>query len=442
MKKRIQDFDLGYYFLRPIIETSVRCHYGNVTFKGKKNLPAHGPYIIAPCHQSAMMDPLIVLMLTVKPVVFLCRSDIFEKPTARKILTFLKILPVYRIRDGREKLAKNEQIFETSQDVLLSNVPLCLMAEGTHSHHHRMLPLVKGMFRIAGETQKKLGDIPLKIVPIGLDYEEFERPFSDLVVNIGEPIEVQPFMDAYNENEAIGLNQMRDSLTHGLHNQMLDIQDKEHYEEILYACDIANRAMRKAKHLRNNNFGRYASRKAISETLTEGCPEALDYDQLCQSMKLRRKVAADSWSLGKLLFCTLLTIAVIVAAIMMPTIGKVVLFLLASYPILWIPTHFIPERIIKDTQFRSSIDYAIRFGLSLIYLPLFCILWWCACGWLVGIAAFAASIFTAWYGGRLVNYLKLLGNQWHYQWCRLTQKASINKLQKLQQEVIKKCNIQ
>ena len=43
----------------------------------------------------------------------------------------------------------------------------------------------KGMFRIAGETQQKLGDHPLYIVPTGIDFDEYERPYSNLVVNIG-----------------------------------------------------------------------------------------------------------------------------------------------------------------------------------------------------------------------------------------------------------------
>jgi hypothetical protein len=76
--------------------------------------------------------------------------------------------------------------------------------------------LRKGLFRVAGEAQLKLGDRPLYIVPVGIDFDDYELPYSNLVVNIGQPIAVQPFMATYRENEPLALNRMRDALAAAL----------------------------------------------------------------------------------------------------------------------------------------------------------------------------------------------------------------------------------
>ena len=120
MGKAIQDYNALYSFLRPFIRFSTHCHYYRFIIKGKENLPKDGGYIVAPCHQQALMEPLAVLATTPKPTVFLARADIFEKPLLNSIFTFLKILPVYRIRDGQDKLSKNTAIFSPPHKTHLS----------------------------------------------------------------------------------------------------------------------------------------------------------------------------------------------------------------------------------------------------------------------------------------------------------------------------------
>ena len=72
---------------------------------------------------------------------------------------------------------------------------------------------------------ERLGDHPLYIVPTGIDFDEYEQPYSKVVVNIGAPIPLQPFMDTYRDNEPVALNQMRDALAKALLPQMHDIRN-------------------------------------------------------------------------------------------------------------------------------------------------------------------------------------------------------------------------
>ena len=265
MPKQIQDNNTLYNILSPLVQFGTRCHYNHFCVHGIENLPTDGAYIIAPCHQQALMEPLAVLRIAPKAPVFLARADIFAKPTLRAILTFLRILPVYRIRDGQKNIGKNLIIFEQSCRVLLDGYPLCLMAEGRHNNRHHLLNMGKGMFRIAGDAQQRLGDHPLYIVPTGIDFDEYEQPFSNVVVNLGTPIPLQPFMDTYRDNEPVALNQMRDTLAKALLPLMHDIRNEEHYDEIMTLCNVLNRSVRHQEGLKNNAWTRFQTRRSIAK---------------------------------------------------------------------------------------------------------------------------------------------------------------------------------
>ncbi len=357
MSKKIQDNNHLYNLLSPLVQFATRCHYRHFVVRGLDNLPTDGAYIIAPCHQQCLMEPLAVLCIAPKPPVFLARADIFAKPTIRAILTFLRILPVYRIRDGKSSLGKNHAIFDQCRDVLLDGYPLCLMAEGRHNNRHHLLPLGKGMFRIAGETQQRLGDYPLYIVPTGIDFDYYERPYSNLVVNIGKPIPVQPFMDTYRDDEPVALNQMRDALSEALSPLMLDIRDEEHYDEIYALCNSLNREYCRREGLCNTAWNRFLMRQKIVADIESG------------KLKVESAKCTSRSLLSTLRFplSALLLAAVVVAAVAVPVVRRVLLFCLLCYPITFIPTHLIVKKKVADPQFRSSINFGVRLVLSILY---------------------------------------------------------------------------
>lgn len=408
MAKKIQDNNLLYNILRPLVQFATRCHYNHFVVRGLENLPDDGSYIIAPCHQQALMEPLAVLYFSHKPPVFLARADIFAKPVQRAILTFLRIMPVYRIRDGKSNLGKNHAVFDQSRDVLLDGYPLCLMAEGRHNNRHRLLPLGKGMFRIAGETQLRLGDHPLYIVPTGIDFDDYERPYSNVVVNIGKPIPVQPFMDTYRADEPVALNQMREALTEALLPLMHDIRDEEHYDQIVTLGNVLNREMRRGEGLRNNAWNRFRMRQKISVTAHDAESLALagTLHEQCRKLHLDERMLSDHWNLAVTLFAVVLLGAVAAAAVMVPTVRWALLFCLVCYPIPFIPTHLIVKKMVADPQFRSSFNFGVRLVLSIVYAVVAGIVVACLHGVWWGLAAVAWVHVGARLAALEVNFLR------------------------------------
>lgn len=451
MSKAIQDNNVLYNILSPLVQFGTRCHYQRFDVHGMENLPTDGAYIIAPCHQQALMEPLAVLNFAPKPPVFLARADIFENPTIRAILTFLKILPVYRIRDGQSNLSKNNDIFDRSRDVLLDGFPLCLMAEGRHNNRHHLLPMGKGMFRIAGETQIKLGDHPLYIVPTGIDFDEYERPYSNLVVNIGKPIPVQPFMQDFRDNEPVALNAMREALSTALSPLMHDIRDEEHYEEIFTLCNVLNGMVRKREGMKNTAWNRFLVRQKVSLDLDRRSveqsagfdtlmTETRDFKRQCESLRLRERLVPEHWSFGTLMLALLPLAALIAGIIVVPQVRWLFFFWLICYPIPFLPTHLLTRKLIADSQFRSSVNFGIRFILSIIYAFVIGIVMACTGGaWMSrladigawwGVVAVALLHIEAILAGPTINALKAIGRNIRYWWLKIVKSKEMKSLDK------------
>lgn len=444
--KPIQSPSKAYDWGKVLVVQAVRNHYKNIIIKGKENLPKDGSMIIAPCHQNALMDPLVVLTAIGQPTVFLARADVINNPTFARFFYFLRILPVYRIRDGKENLSKNADIFEQSKNVLLDEVPLCLMAEGRHNDKHQLLPLVKGMFRIAGETQKALGDKPLYIIPTGIDYDEYERPFSNAVIQFGKPIPVQPFMEQYIEKEPVALNMMRDALATELSPLMLDIKNKQFYNEIYTLCNACNSKVREENKLKNDAFNRFEVRQRIASRLDkmigDGCEKAApivhlakEYQRICGELRINEKMPSERWGLGKLCLWTIIVAGLIISACWLPIVSKALLWGLICYPLMIIPTYLLPKKMIKDPQFRSSFNYGIRFVVGMLYaIIMTCVvaitngIWW-------GIVALCASIVLASASGHITDWARALYSNWKYRILQLLNPKKIHYLESIINEV-------
>lgn len=202
---RIQDRNRLYEFLLRYENMTFRWAFNKLEYRGLSNFPTDGAIILAPNHCNTLMDALAVQSINNNPKVFVARADIFKKPKLAKFLRFIKILPISRIRDGKEALLSNGETIEESISAICDGIPFCILPEGAHRPMHSLLPLKKGIARIAMGVIDRVGDkMPVYIVPIGLEYGDYFEYRSTLLVNIAEPIKLQDFLSEHEgetENE-------------------------------------------------------------------------------------------------------------------------------------------------------------------------------------------------------------------------------------------------
>ena len=238
---RIQDNDWLYSFLRPWVDWLFRRSFRRFRYVGKENIPTDGAIIFSPNHVDALCDAMAILGIDHGPKVFVARADIFKKERTAKILTWLKIMPIRRVRDGLDEVRHNDETIDKAVDTLRSQVPFCILPEGTHHPKHTLLPLNKGIFRIALKAYHEFGnDKPVYIIPVGLEYGDYFHLWDTLMVNIGKPICINDYVSRLSEQyltdnhepitEPQIINALRDELTLRMRQQILWVPDDENYE--------------------------------------------------------------------------------------------------------------------------------------------------------------------------------------------------------------------
>lgn len=243
MRQRIQDDDRSYTFLLPVVKRAVRRSFRQFHVSDWEKVPKDGSVIFVTNHTCALMDPLVMLLAEGKKVVFMARADMFKKAAVARILRWLRILPIYRIRDGVSAVKRSGEAIAEAVGVLRDRCPLCLYPEGTHRPMHSLLPLGKGVFHIALEAVREMDDAwPVYIIPAGIEYSDYFRFRPDVELQIGDPINVTEFLANFRAesaqhgeeySEARAMNVLRDRLTLAMRPLFTWIPDDDNYEAIL-----------------------------------------------------------------------------------------------------------------------------------------------------------------------------------------------------------------
>ncbi|MDR2083837.1 MAG: 1-acyl-sn-glycerol-3-phosphate acyltransferase [Bacteroidales bacterium] len=237
-KSKIYKYSFAYYLLSRIAFLFMRIYYRKIHIRGQENVPTDKPVIFAPNHKNGLMDPLLILFsFPHDQIVFMAVSYFFAvNKTFSTFLRFLKMLPVYRARENVADLDKNRDPFIEAIETLEQNKKLCLMPEGRQIEIRKLLPLVKGMFRIALFAQEKFGvSDGVKIIPVGIEYEDLNSSGRNVTIQFGKPLEMSDYFELYLENPAKAYNTIRADLYPRISELMLNVNSANHYESIYLA---------------------------------------------------------------------------------------------------------------------------------------------------------------------------------------------------------------
>ncbi len=360
-----------YSLLKPYVDF-VTTTYFRTKIHNKKNIPKDEIIIYTPNHQNALMDALAVLAKVDSEPVFLARADIFKKPAIAKILTFLRILPIYRIRDGKESLGNNEAIFRKTVDVLKNKNGLVILPEGNHAGIRRLRTLKKGVSRIVFEAEESNDfNLNIKIVPVGLDWSDYLNFRSRLFINFGEPISVSEYYEEYKKHPARGMNLLRERVATELKKYMIHIENEEYYDMFDNIRYLFLPQMIKKMGQKNEQPHQFYAQKDIINNLNEfieSNPEETKelaektsrYSELLNKLNFRHWVVQKApFSVFGILLRTLLAILFLPIYL----IGGTINYLPYKIPV-WLTNK------IKDPQFVSS----VRTVIAIIIFPLYYII--------------------------------------------------------------------
>ena len=385
-KDNIEKYSAGYALLKTVAGFwHNNVFYRKVIVFGRENINPDHHLIFAPNHQNALMDALAVLFTHKGQLIFLARADIFKRKAIASILYFLKILPVYRIRDGFRSLIGNDEIFQKTIDVIKNKNGVVILPEGDHAGYRRLRQLKKGICRVAFQSDEATGfNLKIKIIPVGLDFSNYSRFRQVLTVVYGKPIEVSEYFDYYKENPERALNELRSRLSNEMKDNMVHIESEEDYEAI-----DELRSMINGRFSDDIKFPKiFRDRILINKLNLLKSAEPSVYERICTLSLQVKKKAKELNTDYRLLDKKKHPIGWLIAGL----IGIILTFPLFVYGNIFNLTFLeIPNlqiRKIKDPQFHSSIRYGLSLALAFVFLPLYLIL--------------SLFIFSSWWLGLLI----------------------------------------
>lgn len=398
MSNRIQDNTIPYGALKTLSEICIPRSYKRFQVEGKENIPTDGSCIWAPNHTNALMDPLMLLAATRQQKVYVARADIFKKPFVIKALTFLKILPIYRIRDGFDSLKKNDAIIAKTAEVLADGVPLCIFPEATHRPKHSLLKLSKGIFHMAYAVREKNNTKPVYILPIGLEYGDYFRYHSTVLINFGKPFNVSEFLDENSElPQPVQMQKMREILSQKMSELISFIPDDVDYDAIWEYTkshtdnpDYFRRTLAEIdpdKKLRGLQRRLAVNRKTIADVLTlreqnpEATKELLQKYEDRRLWRIQRGVSIHSIARNPGLGTLLLKSLGIIAGFPYYAFSAI------TYLPVWLLSWYIVGHV-KDDAFYNSARFCVRIFISWICFLI------CAAVFFCNLSVGLASILT------------------------------------------------
>lgn len=196
----------------------------------KEILNWSGPLLIASNHPNSFLDAIVLASLFKRPIYSLARGDVFINKFVSKLLGSLNILPVYRLSEGAENLSHNFKTFSLCNEIFKKKGIVLIFSEGRCINEWHLRSLKKGTARIALNAWAK--NIPLEVLPIGINYSTFRAFGKNLHLNIGNIIQKDEIDLINNEAKRIGH-----------FNKILNDQ----LSNLVYEIDIADKVSRVKK---------------------------------------------------------------------------------------------------------------------------------------------------------------------------------------------------
>lgn len=200
--------NLFLWIMKSYVSLGLFFYYKKITVYGRENIPADKPLLLLPNHQNALLDALLVATRIDGYSYYLTRANVFNNRVVAKLLEWLRLIPVYRIRDGYASLTKNTEIFECCSHLLSANQSVLIFPEGNHNIRRSVRPLSKGFTRLVFRTLEEFPDSDLKLMPIGLNYVKADACPDSALILFGKPIDAR----LYGENNNDSILKMRNDV--------------------------------------------------------------------------------------------------------------------------------------------------------------------------------------------------------------------------------------
>ena len=353
-----------------------KLYYRNYHILGRENIPADGtPLLIVSNHQNCLNDPLAVqFTFRDRKINVFARADVFKNPIARRFLTFLGLIPAYRMsHEGIESVENNKKTFDIASNELAKGRTVLMYPEATHQVVRWLGSFSMAYIILAFEAAEKCNfEKEVYILPSCNHYSSFSHIQADVLVKYGEPIALSPYYERYKTKPRTVQRELNKLIRDKIYELMLNIEDHDNNEAIEYIRGSYGNefAREKGKDPLSLPEKLITDKELISklEEHNDAYPSETKeiYKTALEAKALESKFNFRNWNYEKEFSRASVISRVMIGILLLP------LFLISLFPNIFI---FLAPKLITRKLEDHMFDGSIYYGLSIIVtIPLFYIL--------------------------------------------------------------------
>jgi 1-acyl-sn-glycerol-3-phosphate acyltransferase len=215
MKIKLEKF--FYHFYKILFGLGLRVYYKKITVSGLDKIPDNKPIITASNHPTGLMDVFLASHQIKRQIKFTAAGSLFKDKLQAAFLTSVGTIPVYRRKDSPDEQDKNIESFEHCFRELESGGAIGFYPEGTSHPEPRVNPIKTGAARVAIQAEDRNNfELSLLIIPIGINSLYPGKFRGTVFVNIGNPIVVNKYQQAYQQDPVEAVNHLTAEIQTGM----------------------------------------------------------------------------------------------------------------------------------------------------------------------------------------------------------------------------------
>lgn len=186
-----------YSFCKWITGIALYWFYRDIRVTGRHRIPIGSPLLIAVNHQNALVDSLIVGWVVPRRITMTAKATLTENPLIAFLFGVLGVVPLRRATDEAGKSVnsridhtRNKGAFKEILSVLDRRGAVLIFPEGKSHSGAGLEPLKTGLARVALQARGERGIRGVKILPLGLVFEDKGVPATIVGAHVGEPIDM------------------------------------------------------------------------------------------------------------------------------------------------------------------------------------------------------------------------------------------------------------
>ena len=214
--------------IRKIVRRFIRIYYPVIHVTHPDRLPKEGATLYIANHSNSLIDPVVIGITANRPVRFLAKAPLFKVPVLGAVMKAIGMIPAYRGQDDKSSssVRRNVESLNVAGENLAKGLPMGIFPEGKSHDLVHMEQVKTGAARIAQRAvELSGGNMPVWVVPLGLNFEDKTRFRSRIWVSVAEAVDATAWFKEHEGNEKQAMRELTNMLDERLKSVIVHLDD-------------------------------------------------------------------------------------------------------------------------------------------------------------------------------------------------------------------------